>query len=218
MCSFTHSYYIVIVVPLGNSNKLPKDKTPDDFFNEVRRRRDLQTGAEAPYIAAKFGPFELPKRFNVGDKNFENRYGYYNKELTKGSYYTMFVRAYVKNNKGVGRLYVRQCRLGSLYCQPTPPLRNILPFRILLSYCITRRVKREDSPSTNLVWFPVPEVTANHCGVRLMLFLFLSRRIFSRHLSRFSPFKHFEISIREYCQRVVESFLGPVYLEVGDPR
>jgi len=152
------------VVPLGNSNKLPKDKTPDDFFNEVRRRRrrrELQGGAEAPYIAAKFGPSELPKRFNVGDKTFKNRYGYYNKELTKGSYYTMFVRAYVKNNKGVGRLYVRQCRLGSLYCQPTPPLRNISPFRIFLSYCITRRVKREDSPSTILVWFPVPEVTAN---------------------------------------------------------
>ena len=114
----------MIVVPLGNSNKLPKDKTPDDFFNEVRRRRDLQTGAEVPYIAAKFGPSELPKRFNVGDKIFKNRYGYYNKELTKGSYYTMFVRAYVKNNKGVGRLYVRQCRLGLLYVSvklPTYP-------------------------------------------------------------------------------------------------
>lgn len=178
MCSSTHSYYIVIVVPLGNSNKLPIDKTPDDFFNEVRRRRrrrELQSGAEAPYIAAKFGPSELPKRFNVGDKNFKNRYGYYNKELTKGSYYTMFVRAYVKNNKGVGRLYVRQCRLGSLYCKPTPPLRNILPFRVFLSYCITRRVKREHSPSGS----------GGHskCGVRLMLFLFLSRRRFSRHLS-----------------------------------
>ena len=33
-----------------------------------------------------------------------------------------------------------------------------------------------------------------------------------------SPFKHFKISIREYCQRVLESFLGPVYMEVGDPR
>ena len=121
LCSSTHSYYTVIVVPLGNSNKLPKDKTPDNFFNEVRRRREFQTGAEATYIAAKFGPSELPKRFNVGDKTFKNRYGYYNRELTKGSYYTMFVRAYVKNNKGVGRLYVRQCRLGSLYCQPTPP-------------------------------------------------------------------------------------------------
>ena len=104
----------MIVVPLGNSNKLPTDKTPDDFFNEVRRRRELQSGAEAPYIAAKFGPSELPKRFNVGDKNFKNRYGYYNKELTKGSYYTMFERAYVKNNKGVGRLYVRQSPLGLL--------------------------------------------------------------------------------------------------------
>ena len=114
LCSSTHSYYIVIVVPLGNSNKLPTDKTPDDFFNEVRRRRELQSGAEAPYIAAKFGPSELPKRFNVGDKNFKNRYGYYNKELTKGSYYTMFERAYVKNNKGVGRLYVRQSPLGLL--------------------------------------------------------------------------------------------------------
>ena len=121
LCSSTHSYYTVIVVPLGNSNKLPKDKTPDNFLNEVRRRRELQTDAEATYIAAKFGPSELPKRFNVGDKTFKNRYGYYNRELTKGSYYTMFVRAYVKNNKGVGRLYVRQCRLGSLYCQPTPP-------------------------------------------------------------------------------------------------
>ena len=102
------------MVPLGNSNKLPKDKTPDDFFNEARRRRELQSGAEAPYIAARFGPSELSKRFNVGDKTFKNRHGYHNKELTKGSYYTMCVRAYVKNNKGVGRVYVRQCHLGSL--------------------------------------------------------------------------------------------------------
>ena len=34
---------------------------------------------------------------------------------------------------------------------------------------------------------------------------------------KFSPFKHFEISIREYRQRVVERFLGPVYMEVGIP-
>ena len=108
------------MVPLGNSNKLPTDKTPDDFFNEVRRRRELQSGAEAPYIAAKFGPSELPKRFNVGDKNFKNRYGYYNKELTKGAYYTMFERAYVKNNKGVGRLYVRQSPLGLCVSEKLP--------------------------------------------------------------------------------------------------
>ena len=108
------------MVPLGNSNKLPKDKTPDNVFSEVRRRRELQTGAEATYIAAKFGPSELPKRFNVGDKTFKNRYGYYNKELTSGSYYTMFVRAYVKNNKGVGRLYVRQCGIIILPTYPSP--------------------------------------------------------------------------------------------------
>ena len=35
---------------------------------------------------------------------------------------------------------------------------------------------------------------------------------------KFSSFKHFEISIREYCQRVLESFLGPVYMEARDPR
>lgn len=94
------SYYIVIVVPLGNSNQLPKDMIPDDFFKEVRRRRDLLSDSNGPYIAAKFGASLLPKRFNVGDKNFNNRFGYYNKELKKGIYYTMFTRAYVKNNKG----------------------------------------------------------------------------------------------------------------------
>ena len=86
---------------MANSNQLPKDKIPDDFFKELRRRREVASGNQEPYIAAKFGPSELPKRFNVGDKNFKNRYGYYNKELVKGSYYTMFTRAYVKNNKGV---------------------------------------------------------------------------------------------------------------------
>ncbi|KAJ7372548.1 hypothetical protein OS493_019057 [Desmophyllum pertusum] len=93
-------YYIVIVVPLSNSNQLPKDRIPDDFFKEVRRRREAKRDIEEPYIAAKFSPAELPKRFNVGDKNFKNLYGYYNKKLTKGSYYTMFTRAYVKNDKG----------------------------------------------------------------------------------------------------------------------
>lgn len=91
----------MIVVPLGNSNQLPKDTMPDDFFKEVRRRREVDSGKEEPYIAAKFGKSELPKRFNVGDENFKNRYGYYNKELTKGIYYTMFARAYVKSNQGV---------------------------------------------------------------------------------------------------------------------
>ena len=91
----------MIVVPLGNSNKLPKDKIPDDFFKEVRRRREVDSSSEEPYIAAKFSPSDLPKRFNVGDKNFKNRYGYYNKELSKGSYYTMFTRVYVKSDKGV---------------------------------------------------------------------------------------------------------------------
>lgn len=101
-CYFTRSYYIVIVVPLRNSNQLPKEKIPDDFFKEVRRRRDTsKRGIDEPYIAAKFSPSELPKIFNVGDKKFKNLYGYYNKELSKGSYYTMFTRAYVKNDKGV---------------------------------------------------------------------------------------------------------------------
>lgn len=101
-CFFTYSYYIVVVVPLRKSNQLPKDKIPDDFFKEVRRRRETsKRDIDEPYIAAKFSPSELPKRFNVGDKNFKNLYGYYNKELSKGSYYTMFTRAYVKNDKGV---------------------------------------------------------------------------------------------------------------------
>ena len=90
------------MVPLSKSNQLPKDMTPDDFFKEVRRRRETtKRDVEEPYIAAKFSPSELPKRFNVGDKNFKNLYGYYNKKLAKGSYYTVFTRAYVKNNKGV---------------------------------------------------------------------------------------------------------------------
>ena len=42
----------------------------------------------------------------MGDKKFKNLYGYYNKELTKGSYYTMFTRAYVKNDKGVSMRYL----------------------------------------------------------------------------------------------------------------
>ena len=92
----------MIVVPLGNSNQLPKDRTPDDFFREVRRKREAEINDEEPYIAAKFGPSELPERFNVGDQNFKNLYGYYNKRLNKGSYYTVFTRAYVKNDKGVG--------------------------------------------------------------------------------------------------------------------
>lgn len=105
-CYFTYSYYIVIVVPLRNSNQLPKDKIPDDFFKEVRRRRETtKRDIDEPYIAAKFIPSKLPKRFNVGDKNFKNLYGYYNKELTKGSYYTVFTRAYVKNDKGVSKRY-----------------------------------------------------------------------------------------------------------------
>ena len=92
----------MVVVPLRKSNQLPKDKIPDDFFKEVRRRRETtKRDIDEPYIAAKFSPSELPKRFNVGDKNFKNLYGYYNKELSKGSYYTMFTRAYVKNDKGV---------------------------------------------------------------------------------------------------------------------
>ena len=92
----------MIVVPLDKSNQLPKDTMPDDFFKEVRRRREVDSGKEEPYIAAKFGKSELPKRFNVGDKNFKNRYGYYNKQLTKGIYYTMFTRAYVRSDQGVG--------------------------------------------------------------------------------------------------------------------
>jgi len=101
---FTYSYYIVVVVPLRKSNQLPKNKIPDDFFKEVRRRRETsKRDLDEPYIAAKFSPSELPKRFNVGDKNFKNLYGYYNKELSKGSYYTMFTRAYVKNDKGVSK-------------------------------------------------------------------------------------------------------------------
>ena len=95
----------MVVVPLGNSNELPKDMTPDDFFKEVRRRRELG-GSEEPYIAAKFGKSELPKKFNVGDKDFKNRYGYNNKELSKGTYYTMFTRAYVRNKKGVRDEYM----------------------------------------------------------------------------------------------------------------
>lgn len=92
----------MIVVPLSKSNQLPKDITPDDFFKEVRRRRETaKRDVEEPYIAAKFNPSELPKKFNVGDKNFKNLYGYYNKKLVKGSYYTVFTRAYVKNGKGV---------------------------------------------------------------------------------------------------------------------
>ncbi|XP_020616069.1 receptor-type tyrosine-protein phosphatase delta-like [Orbicella faveolata] len=95
------SYYIVVVVPLRKSNQLPKDKIPDDFFKEVRRRRETtKRDIDEPYIAAKFSPSELPKRFNVGDRKFKNLYGYYNKELSEGAYYTMFTRAYVKNDKG----------------------------------------------------------------------------------------------------------------------
>lgn len=94
------SHYVVIVVPLGKSNQLPKDKSPDDFFGELRRKREAESNNEEPYIAAKFSPSELPTTFNVGDESFKNLYGYYNKKLTKGSYYTMFTRAYVKSNKG----------------------------------------------------------------------------------------------------------------------
>ncbi|XP_067028665.1 receptor-type tyrosine-protein phosphatase delta-like isoform X2 [Acropora muricata] len=95
------SYYLIIIVPLGNSNQLPEDQVPDDFFKEVRRRkRNPDNVKEEPYIAAKFRSEEMPKKFNVGDKKFKNRYGYNNKELTKGVYYTMFTRAYVRNNKG----------------------------------------------------------------------------------------------------------------------
>ncbi|KAK2569595.1 Receptor-type tyrosine-protein phosphatase delta [Acropora cervicornis] len=95
------NYYLIIIVPLGNSNQLPEDQVPDDFFKEVRRRkRNPDNVKEEPYIAAKFRSEEMPKKFNVGDKKFKNRYGYNNKELTKGVYYTMFTRAYVRNNKG----------------------------------------------------------------------------------------------------------------------
>ncbi|XP_022803027.1 tyrosine-protein phosphatase Lar-like [Stylophora pistillata] len=94
------SHYVVIVVPLGKSNKLPDDKSPDDFFRELRRKREAEENNEEPYIAAKFAPAELPKTFNVGDESFKNLYGYNNKKLNKGSYYTMFTRAYVKNDKG----------------------------------------------------------------------------------------------------------------------
>lgn len=104
---FFFSYYLIIIVPLGKSNQLPKDQVPDDFFKEVRRRkRDPDNVKEEPYIAAKFRSDEMPKTFNVGDKKFKNRYGYNNKELTKGFYYTMFTRAYVKNNKGVSEKFV----------------------------------------------------------------------------------------------------------------
>ena len=88
-------------MPLGKSNQLPKDKSPDDFFGELRRKREAEGDNEEPYIAAKFSPSELPTTFNVGDESFKNLYGYYNKKLTKGSYYTMFTRAYVKSDKGV---------------------------------------------------------------------------------------------------------------------
>lgn len=91
----------MIVVPLGKSNQLPKDKSPDDFFGELRRKREAEGDNEEPYIAAKFSPSELPTTFNVGDESFKNLYGYYNKKLNKGSYYTMFTRAYVKSDKGV---------------------------------------------------------------------------------------------------------------------
>ena len=102
-----YSYYLIIIVPLGNSNQLPKDRIPDDFFKEVgRRKQDPDNVKEEPYIAAKFGGDEMPKRFNVGDKKFKNGYGYNNKELTKGVYYTMFTRAYVRNNKGVSEKFV----------------------------------------------------------------------------------------------------------------
>ena len=102
-----YSYYLIIIVPLGNSNQLPEDQVPDDFFKEVRRRkRNPDNAKEEPYIAAKFRSEEMPKKFNVGDKKFKNRYGYNNKELTKGVYYTMFTRAYVRNNKGVSEKFV----------------------------------------------------------------------------------------------------------------
>ena len=97
-----HSYYLIIVVPLGNSNQLPQDREPDDYFKEVRRRRrEIKSASEKPYIAAKFRTADLPKTFNVGDKSSNNRFGYNNKELTKGAYYTIFTRAYVETNKGV---------------------------------------------------------------------------------------------------------------------
>lgn len=95
------SYYLIIVVPLGNSNQLPQDREPDDYFKEVRRRRrEIKSASEKPYIAAKFRTADLPKKFNVGDRSSNNRFGYNNKELTKGAYYTIFTRAYVETNKG----------------------------------------------------------------------------------------------------------------------
>lgn len=96
------SYYLVVVVPLGGKAVLP-DTVPDDYFKRVKRFK-RSAADHKPYIAAKFTPSQLPKRFKVGDEGYRNRYGYYNKRLQKGIYYTLFVRAYVKNEDGVSLL------------------------------------------------------------------------------------------------------------------
>ena len=97
------SFYLVCVVPLEKSGELPKDKGPDDYFKKVRRREAEKV--EAPFIAAKFLFSQLPDKFFVGDESFSNSYGYSNKKLTRGHYYTVFLRAYVNNQKGVREFY-----------------------------------------------------------------------------------------------------------------
>ena len=86
-------------MPLAKDGKLPQDKNPDDYFPRVRRRRKVEV--EKPYIAAKFEADQLPETFNVGDASYKNQFGYYNKPLVKGVYYTVFTRAYVKTDNGV---------------------------------------------------------------------------------------------------------------------
>lgn len=93
------SYYLIVVVPLGKDTTLPKDE-PDSYFKRVKRSRRSDQSQHAPYIAAKFMANQLPDRFHVGEESSSNQFGYINKRLTKGSYYTIFSRAYVeKENK-----------------------------------------------------------------------------------------------------------------------
>jgi hypothetical protein len=100
---FFFSYYLIVVVPLGEKRTLPKDD-PDDYFKRVKRRK-RSSGSTQPYIAAKFLANQLPEKFHVGDQNFDNQFGYNNMRLSKGIYYTLFSRAYVKKQNGVSSVF-----------------------------------------------------------------------------------------------------------------
>lgn len=98
------SHYLLFVINLKKRADLPSSLKPENFGTSNSRQKRAITQKNTTvaalltppeyYIAAFLKRTEVPMEYKLGTGDADN--GYKNDKLTKGYYYSTFLRAYVR--------------------------------------------------------------------------------------------------------------------------